>query len=813
MVKVDLVTRDALQSWRALLRRPVYLVLVSLTLGMGIATTAVVTALLDQTVFRELPFAHADRLVTLGVSSGESGATYGSPGLYNQAKEFKTLESTGLVQAYTRSVNAVVDGNPTVLTALGADRGFIKTMGLPPVLGRNFVESEDARNGADAVIISNDLWRRHFDGARDVIGRAIMIEGREVPIVGVLSPVYVWPDTFDLITPLRNDPTSNSLSINEFIVGRLAATQSRSQLIAELEARFRTYVLSLGASKGSRASTRQMEFTASDLKDGIFVSRSGNVPWMFLAVAACVLVIALMNLTNLMVLRASSRAHDSAVRSALGATSSRLLVPQLSEAVLIGLIGGIAGIAIGWWGLSLLSPQIPLEWTQGRTVRLGALAIVSTLLIAQITAISAAMAGNFRLTRSMPLSILNESRGGMGRGAGKLAKLLIVFQIAAASVLLLTAALFGRSLQQLSSVPMGFKSNSITTFSLSPIERDQQDISEVLQQHRRISEMLAAQPSVKNVAASTNLPTGSQFNYNMQLPSGQEISAQFRPITPAFFDVFSIPLLSGRMFTDTQDRADSTRTCIVSTSFAKAYLSGSPLGQLITLPDAEGTAQMMRVVGVVGDIRQLGPSEPAPPIVYLPLSQLTQTLWVTIRDFLPLRYAVLLHAGSGNALQHKLPGLVASISNQQPISNVESMDHVVRSTTSGQRLNVTLVSIFSALALVLACVGLYAVLAYSIAARSHEFGVRAALGASPRHLLLQVLRESGRQLVYGLAIGLAISMAVSKLVQRFLFQTSSADIAAFSLVIVTLTLAWLAASIGPARRASTVDPMRVLRES
>lgn len=812
MIKADLITDDALQSWRALFRRPGYLALVSLTLALGIATTTMVTALLDQTVFRELPFPNADKLVTLGVSSGE-GTTYGSPGLYNRAKEFQTLESTGLVQAYTRNVNAVVDGEPRVLTSLGADRGFLDTMGLLPTLGRNFLESEDTRNGADAVIISNDIWRRHFGAAKDVVGRSIVIEGREVAIVGVLSPAFVWPDTFDLITPLRNDPTSNSLSINEFIVGRLSGSQSRSQLVAELQTRFRAYLAQLGASKGGRASARQMEFTAIDLNDGIFVSRSGNVPWMFLAVAGCVLAIALMNLTNLMVLRASSRAHDSAIRAALGATSSRLLVPQLSEAVLVGLIGGIAGIAIAWLGLLLLTPQIPLEWTQGRTVGLGSFTIVSTLLIAQLTAVSAAVIGNARLTRSLPASIFNESRSGMGRGAGRLARILIVFQIAAASVLLLTAALFGRSLQQLSSVPMGFKSDSITTFSLSPIQLDQPDIGAVLQQQRRIVEMLSMQQGVRNVAASTNLPTGSQFNYNMQLPSGQEISAQFRPITSGFFDVFSIPLLSGRTFTDTQDRADSPRACIVSYSFAKSYLTGSPLGQMITLPDEDGIAQTMRVVGVVGDVRQLGPSEPAPPIIYVPLAQVTQTLWVTIRDFLPLRYAVLLQPGSATEIHHKLPRLIASTSNQQPISHIESMDHVVRSTTSGQRLNVTLVSIFSILALVLACVGLYAVLAYSIAARSHEFGVRAALGASPSHLLLQVLKESGKQLAYGLAIGIAVSMAVSKLVQRFLFQTSSADIAAFALVIVTLTLAWLAASIGPARRASAVDPMKVLRES
>lgn len=812
MMNADLIIRDALQSWRALLRRPGYLVLVSLTLALGIGTTAVVTAILDQTVFRELPFPNADKLVTLGASSGE-GTTYGSPGLYNKARELQTLESTGLVQAYTRNVNAVVDGEPRVLKALGADRGFLDTLGLLPVLGRNFLKSEDTRNGVDAVIISNDLWRRYFGAAKDIVGRSIVIEGREVAIVGVLSPAFVWPETFDLITPLRSDPTSNSLSINEFIVGRLAAPQSRSQLVAELETRFRAYLAQLGASRGGRASTRQMEFTAIDLKDGIFVSRSGNVPWMFLAVAACVLVIALMNLTNLMVLRASSRQHDLAIRNALGATSSRLLVPQISEAVLVGLIGGIAGIAIAWFGLLLISPQIPPEWTQGKTVRLGAFTIVSTLLVAQLTAISAAMTGNARLTRSLPTSILNESRGGMGRGAGKLARILIVFQIAAASVLLLTAALFGRSLQQLSSVPMGFKSNSITTFSLSPIELDQPNIAAVLQQQRRISEMLSAQQGVKGVAASTNLPTGSQFNYNMQLPSGQDISAQFRPITSNFFDVFSIPLLSGRTFSDTQDRADSARTCIVSNSFAKAYLKGSPLGQTIMLPDEEGIAQPMRVVGVVGDVRQLGPSEPAPPIIYTPLTQLTQTLWITLRDFLPLRYAVLLHPGSASEINHKLPRLIASISNQQPISQVESMDHVVRSTTSGQRLNVTLVSIFSVLALLLACVGLYAVLAYSIAVRSHEFGVRAALGASPRHLFLQVLKESGNQLAYGLAIGIAVSMAVSKLVQRFLFQTSSADIAAFTIVIVTLTLGCLAASIGPARRASAVDPMKVLRES
>ncbi|MDA3308112.1 MULTISPECIES: ABC transporter permease [Stenotrophomonas] len=812
MSNVMSMMMDARRSWRELLRRPTYLVLAGTTLALGIATITMVLALLEQAVLRPLPFPGSASLVTVGILDESGVMTVGSPGLYNQARQMTSLQATGLVQGFTRNMNTVSADVPEVLKSLAADRGFLGTLEVAPALGRNFTDSEDRVNGARAVIIGHDLWQRRFAGSQDVLTRTLSIEGEQVPIVGVLPATFVWPDPFDVLLPLRHDPTSSSMAANEYIIGRLASGHSLKEASAEADTRMRAFATSMARSKGERLQLERTRFTASSLKDSVFVSRSGNVPLMFLGVALCVLLIAITNLTNLMLLRASTHAHEAAVRIALGASTRHLLMPQISEAVLIGFIGGIVGLLAGWFGLILLAPHIPLEWTQGNLTRPGVLTIGSTFAIAQIGAVTAAVIGFFRFDRRRPVIELNASRGGISRGAGRFARILIAVQIAVAVLLLLTAALFGRSLQQLAAVPMGFESRSIVTFSLSPLVRDQPDITAVLAQGRRILDAVQQRAGVTSAAISTNLPTGSQFNMGIELPTGRTISSQYRPITDGFFTVFSIPLLAGRSFDDAQERADSPRTCVISQAFAKAYLSGNPVGQQITVPGDNGNV-VMRIVGVVGDVRQFGPAQPVPPLVYVPLAQVDADLWLMIRDFMPLQYAVRLRGADENELAQSLPALVASVSNQQPISNVVRMNEVVRSTTSEQRLNLLLVAVFSALALLLASVGLYAVLAYSIAARSHEFGMRSALGASPRQLLLQVLRESGRQLAWGLLIGLAASMAASRLIQSFLFQTHAADLLSIVVVVVALTIAWLLASIAPARRAGRADPMKMLRQN
>jgi len=554
-----------------------------------------------------------------------------------------------------------------------------------------------------------------------------------------------------------------------------------------------------------------MRFGALPLRESVFTSQSGNVLWMFMAAALCVLGIAAFNLGNLMLLRQLTRDHDLAVRAALGAPRWRLALPALAEAGLIGLTGAAAGLLLSVLMLAVLTDWVPFEWLRGNAPSLGIGAVLFALLAGVAVAALGAVIGVMRGQRGSALSALGRrASGGLGRKEGRLARGLIVGQVAVAAVLLLGASLFAHSLFKLSQVPMGFESQSIVTFTLSPVCANAPEIGDVHRQIRELRQALNREPGVRETGVSTNLPTASQFNMYAQFPDGRGTSVQFRPVSAGYLDVFGIALIAGRSFDPLSDRAGSEPVGVVSQEFARQYLQGeaNALGQRVQVAGAEE----IRVVGVVGDVRQFGPAEPAPPVLYVALDQLQPGLWQLIRDFMPLQYAVQVAPGVERGLMQRLPELVGTVSPGQPITNIDTMHTVVASTTRGQRLNVLLVGVFSGLALLLAAVGLYAVMAVAVAAREHEFGIRAALGAPPSRLLRLVLGDGARQLGWGLGIGLALALALSRLIQGFLFGVDALDPVSLTVVIVVLLLAGMLACLWPALRAARVSPVQALGE-
>jgi putative ABC transport system permease protein len=815
MMRIGLLWSEVRQALRGLLRKPAYLALAGCTLALGVGTTALVFSLLDQALLKPLAFAQAERLVVAGIKDEDS--VTGSPGLYVPIKSIKSLRDSGMVLGFTRNTNIASEGRPEVASALSADSGFLRTLGRPMALGRNFDADEDRPNGPRGVILSHDFWQRHFGGDRNVLGHSLDVEGKALPIIGVLQSGFEWNAPFDMILPLQPDMTSTDvLSNNQYIVARLAADVSLARADAEASTRLRAYgnAALRGASEGERATWTRYRVGVGDLKQVVFAGGRDTL-WLFLGSALCVLVIAAVNLANLMLLRALARSHDGAVRAALGAPWLRLALPSLAEGLLIGFVGGIVGLLLAWLGLRALGVWVPPEWMRAQALHLSGTTVVFAFAIALLVAVLAACIGAWRAQRQTLVSeLVGAGRSGLSRESGRLGRFLVVVQIAVAIILLSGAALFLRSLQRLSEVPMGFESRSIATFSLMPVLERTPDITAVTLQTRHILEALGRQPGVQRTGASTNLPTGSQFNMLMQFPDGSQANAQYRPVTPGFLQVFGIPLLAGRGFDAQRDVAGGERVCVVSAAFVRDYLhGGNAIGQVITteLGDASHPGRPMRVIGVVGDVRQRGPGEPAPGVLYLPLAQMSPGMWDLVRRFMPLSYAVQVQPGSLGQVQHALPGVVEQVAPGQPIGDIQTMEQVVASTTNDQKLNLLLVGVFATLALVLASVGLYAVTAVTVAARSSEFGIRAAMGAAPSRLARQVLGECARQVLLGLGIGLVAALSLSRLVQHFLFGVGAADPVAIAVVLVVLALAAVLASLVPALRAARVSPMQALR--
>ena len=796
---------EASQSWRALLRRPAWLALATATLALGVAATTAVFALLDRALLQPLPYPESEQLVLLGLDF--DSAVPAAPGFRTALRGVPGVQSMGLVTVSGRNTNIAIGDSAEVARTLLADHRLVPTLGLPMAAGRNFSPEEDQPNGPSAVILGHGFWTRHYGGAPGAVGSTLQVEGRAVPIVGVLPPDFLGDVDFDLLMPMQVAADSTSMATNEVLVARLADGASPESVSAAVDPLLRSaYAAQPGASPSSLEWLRDVPMRAVPMSG---LQKPANVLWMFLAAAGCVLLIAGINLANLMLFRSLARSHDSAVRLALGAPRTRLALPSLAEGLLVGLLGALAGLLLGWAALRLFAGLVPAEWALGDAVGITPRSVVVALAAGLMMALAGGALAVWRAAHSSPArELVGGGRTGWSRGTGRLGRGLVVTQVAVATVLLVTAGLFGHSLYRLLSVPMGFETRDIVTFTLSPVEDRHPDLASSLAQTERISAALARLPAVQAVTASNVPPTNAQFNLPVAFADGRGTPVQYRMVTPGYADVMGMPLLAGRMI-DSSDVAGSEPVAVVSAAFARAYLEGEALGKTVRMAMGDD-APAMRIVGVVGDTRQHGPTQAAPAIIYTPLAQVPEDLYAMVRQFVPLNYLVRLQPGA-SLHEHEVRDVVASASPMQPVAGFQTMQAVVAAVTGKQRLDLLLVGVFSGLALVLACVGLYAVTAVAVEARRHEFGVRAALGAPPARLFRQVLGEGMRQVALGLAIGLGLALAMSRMLQSMLHDIGVADPVAIGAVLLVLGAAGALASVGPGLRAARVPPMQALR--
>jgi len=810
MSSLTVLMDETRQSWRGLLRRPGYLLLAMLTLALGVATVSIVFSMLHQAVLRPLPFPHAEQLVVIGHET-EPGNTSISPYEAELVRERVTgLETSGLLMSWTIPVNIAFAGRAEVVRSLHADQGWLTTLGLPLALGRQFNDDEQRRGGPQAVLLSHAFWRTRFAANPAVIGESLQLEGRAVPIVGVLPASLQWPDVFDIVLNFQPDP--NDSDDNQKLIARLKPDASLAAIAAQVntllsEERLRR----AGNDEETRERLQRAPPTALALESSLYTRHARSTLWLFLAAAGCVLLIAAVNLASLMGVRTLARSHDSAVRMALGASRFRLSVPALAEGLMIGLSGSFAGIVLAWLGLRAVSGMVPPEWMRGQSLHLSALVPVFALVIGIVTAL---LSAGFSLLRARQpqwaRELISGNRSGPSRQSGRLNQALVITQIALATLLLACAALFTRSLMSLQAVPMGFESERVIVFGLSPVKERNSDAEVAMHRVQRMLERLAQIPGIVSAGASSGLPTASHVNSYVGLPNNRAVLINYSMVSPDFLQVLGIPLLTGRGL-NAQDVAGAENVVVVDAAFAKEYLDGDALGQLIDLPQWDGSKISARVVGVVGDIRTYGPQEPPTPTLYVPLQQISPWMWSSLLEYGPLSFAVRLNSDASGAVERLLREAIDSVDPEQPIADVQSMQVVVAAATAVQRMQLAVVGVFSGLALLLASVGLYAVMAVAVTARQHELGVRAALGATPMRLLRLVLRESGQQIALGVLIGLVAAFALSQWLRSFVFEISAADPLALAVTLGVLSVVGLVASLFPALRASRVAPAQVLR--
>ncbi|MGN6283396.1 ABC transporter permease [Frateuria sp.] len=798
------------RTWRASLRRPGFLLLASGVLALGVGSSVAVFSLIDRVLLRPLPYHQPSHLVAVGPLE-ETGVSGISPQQYQQLQGIEGVRDMALYMPGAPSVNISGHGEAVLASSLQMDRHLLPTLGVRPLLGRNFTAQEDAPHGPAVAIVSYGLWQRRFGGKAAVIGTSLHIEGQPHTIVGVLPTDFDVEG--DVVLPLAMPANSRSDGTNYEAVARLQSPAQQQRVAAQVDARLRAFYAQSTGAYGDW--WRHRHFGVQDLHAFRHVGDGFQLA-LFMGCALVVLLIALVNLTNLMLLRALSRQHDGAVRGALGASSWRLALPVLAEGLLVGVLGAVAGLGLAAAALALLRGFMPAGW-QPDSLYPGTVAWLVAAAVGVLGALLSAV-GSLRRHAITMDDLREDARSGLGRRGGRLGRSLVMAQVALATALLCACGLFAHTLIDAARVPLGYRTQGIVTFELAPIKALYPDAAAVSQLSQRLVGRLRQAPGVELASATTNLPGGpwrDQFNLGgLHPPGGEADNAQFHAVDENYFNLFTIRLREGRAFAATDVRG-AEPVAMVNRSLADRWYGGHALGKLIQRGDGPGMVSA-RIVGVVDDTWQLGPLNPRSrqPILYRPLAQVSEDALRAFRSFEPMRFALAVRGDPGSYRQ-AMQQAVADVAPGQPMDNVRLMTQVVHSTTRDTRMQLWLTGLFAALALLLAAAGLYAVMAVAVAARAHEFGVRQALGAAPTRLAWLVLRGGVAQVAIGLGLGVALALVLGEALRMLLLalglDRGMLDLPVLAIVGVVLLGIGALASLLPAVRAGRVPPMRALR--
>ena len=799
------------RAWRTSLRRPGFLLLAAGVLALGVGSSAVAFNLVDQVLLKPLPLPQASRLVAVGrLSPGWPPRV--STKQYAALQKLDGVRSIGLLAYATPTVNIVGNGVPQRVEATYADHSLLPTLGMRPQLGRNFDAGEDGPHGLPVVMLTHDFWERQYAGDPAVIGQTMKVEGTPHTIIGVLPEAFVAAGTGgDIMLPAVPEPGGANDEPIYLAIARLADGAAPAAVGAQVDARLRVEAARSGASGSEHA-----RFGASDYRAALHV-QGARVLVLFQASALLVLLVALVNEANLMLLRALARQRDTAVRSALGARRWRLGVPMLAEGALVGLLGAGLGGLLALAGVKLLAAVIPPEVTGGE-LHLGVHALLLVLLVSLLATLASAALG---LWRARAIASFDELREGGRNGGthyrGRVNRVLVTAQVTLTVVLLCACGIFLRKSWDDARAQWGFDDSNVATVALAPVQADYPDVRAVTALSQRLVERMRQLPGVLDAAAATSLPVGGfldSFGVAAHAPGDEPAFALYRAVGMDYFRLFGVHLQRGRLFTP-DDRQGGEAVAVIGQTMAERVYGGHALGRQVQMDDPihPGKSWTARIVGVVDDTYPRQGPHPAPAELYVPLAQMPDALMARFRSLVSMHFALRVRgdvAGYGKALRE----IVAAVAPQQPIAQVRSMRSIVDEATSGAQTGIWACGVFAAMALLLAGAGLYAVMSVAVAAREHELGVRSALGASPVRLAALVLRGGMAQIVAGLALGLALAAAFPRVFQASFAQLGSdarfGPWVAGGVCLLLLAFGLLACLV-PAVRAGRIQPMRVLQ--
>jgi predicted permease len=797
--------RDLRYALRTLSRNPGFTISAMLVLALGIGANSAIFTVVRAVLLAPLPYRDPARLVNLyerNVVGETSFNVVSAPNFYDWQSQSHSFEQMAFYTQSTSSFTPGDGGLPENLSGALCSYNLFSTLGVEPQLGRAFLPSEDAPGAARVAIISDSLWRRRFGASRDVIGMKTRLDEESHTIVGVMPPGFDYPTTDTQIwLPVWRNVNENAKTMrgnHRFSpIARLKKGVSVEQARTELDGiarRIRQQYPDTLTGQGANVVQMQERM----------VARVKPMLLVLLGAVACVLLIACVNVTNLLLARAVGRRREVAVRVALGARRSQILKQFLAESLLISLGGAALGLFLAVFGTDLLirmAGYIP----RIETVRVNATVLMFTAAVAVLTGILVGLAPAFSSWRAGVRGAMQE--GGRsataGRERGVFRDTLIAVEVALSLMLLIGAGLMFKSLARLRAVDPGFVPDRILTIRFSLPRTRYKAAPQVAAFYRDVLQSVRALPGVESAGLITVPPLGGHYMDNSftidghaPLPKGQFLVAVVRWADPDYFKAMGIPLKRGHFFTGAE-WLDSANKAVITESMAAAFFPNEdPIGKRIRTSDTDA----YEIVGIVGDTRQSLASAPE-PMMYFPLYK---------GDYI---FATLLFraAGDPNLLSLPVQKEMRNLDADLPAVTVKTMDEVMSGATEQNRFGLSLIAVFAALAVVLASIGLYGVLAYSVGQRTNELGVRIALGAGPGDITQLVVWQGLKPAALGIAAGLIGGVAATRLLQSLLYEVSPNDPLVITVVALLLVVISIAASVIPAWRATRIDPVMALR--
>jgi putative ABC transport system permease protein len=806
---------DLRYAFRQLIKAPGFTIVTILTLALGIGACTAIFSVVNTVLLRPLDYPNADRLVTIRESQLPKfpELPVSPPNYLDWEKQTKSYEHFA---AYTgATLNLTGEGEPQRLIGAKVTAHYFDVYGVKPVLGRMLLPEEDAVGKNHVVVLSHGFWQRVFGGARDVVGRSVQLNGEPYQIVGVAPygfDVSGWPNItrnagatkVDFWTPMafKLEETANDRRGSHYlvVVGRLKPGVTVAQARAELE------LIATQLAQQYPDSNKDWGVLLAPLQD-YSVRDVRPVLFTLLGAVGCILLIACANLANLLLARATARHREISIRAALGASRGRLIRQLLTESVLLAICGGAAGLLLAKWGLDALLALAPTNLPRSAEIRLDSGILLFSLGLSIATGLLFGIAPAWLAARADVNEALKQgTRGSTEGGArGRLRGALVVSEVTLALVLLGGAGLLARSFIQLTRVDPGFNPENTTTMRVSLPQNKYATPEQRIAFGDALLERVKNLPGVQAAALTDTMPLVGDYVLGFNIEGRPAIDASELPrlnhsvVSPDYFRAMGIRLVRGRVFTP-QDDAKAPRVCLINETLARQFFPNEdPIGKRMNI--LTGRDAWREIVGIVGDIKQHGVDQIATYQAYEPFAQISySSLIVMIRT-----------KGSPAPLLGALRAAVYDVDKEQAIGAIRPLEDVVADTIARQRFAMLLLTVFSTVALVIAAVGIYGVMAYNVVQRTGEFGIRMALGAQQGDVLRSVLTQGGKLIGLGLAIGLLATLAASRAMASMLFNTSAYD--PLTLISITLLLSAVAllACFFPANRATKVNPIEALR--